>query len=184
MISHNHEKQPASNPESFMDDIRIRPIGVITSPFTDRANMPIQPCGARGVAGRVVIDEALAPGLKDLEKFSHIYLLYHFHMSRGFDLAVTPFMDPVERGLFSTRAPRRPNQIGLSIVRLERIEGNVLHILDVDVLDGTPLLDIKPYFRAFDAFPEAVSGWAESTQDGAGKVRSDDRFVNPAAKAE
>jgi len=162
-----------------MNDIRIRPIGVINSPFTDRANMPIQPCGARDVAGRIVIEEALAPGLKDLEGFSHIYLLYHFHMSTGFDLTVVPFMEPAERGLFSTRAPRRPNQIGLSIVRLERIEGNILHILDVDVLDGTPLLDIKPYFKTFDAFPEAICGWAESHQNKAGQVRSDKRFVSP-----
>ena len=81
--------------------------------------------------------------------------------------------------LFSTRAPRRPNQIGMSIVRLERIEGNILHILDVDVLDGTPLLDIKPYFKTFDAFPEAISGWAESHQSEAGRVRSDKRFVDP-----
>ena len=119
--------------------------------------------------------------LKDLEGFSHIYLLYHFHMSTGFDLTVVPFMEPAERGLFSTRAPRRPNQIGLSIVRLERIEGNTLHILDVDVLDGTPLLDIKPYFTTFDAFPEAVSGWAEAHQNKAGQVRSDTRFVDPKA---
>ena len=95
-----------------MDDIRMRPIGVINSPFTDRADMPIQPCGACDVAGRIVLEEALAPGLTDLEGFSHIYLLYHFHMSRGFDLTVVPFMEPAERGLFSTRAPRRPNQIG------------------------------------------------------------------------
>lgn len=165
-----------------MQDIILRPIGIIRSPFTDRSNMPIQPCGARDVAGRVEIDASLTLGLKDLDGFSHIYLLYHFHMSQGFDLTVIPFMDPASRGLFSTRAPRRPNQIGLSIVRLERIVDNVLHILDVDVLDGTPLVDIKPYFRTFDAFPEAVSGWAESQQAQAKRVRSDDRFVNPAAE--
>jgi tRNA-Thr(GGU) m(6)t(6)A37 methyltransferase TsaA len=108
--------------------------------------MPIQPCSASSVAGQVVLDESLADALKDLDDFSHIYLLYHFHMSQGFDLTVVTFMEPVRCGLFSTRAPRRPNQIGLSIVRIERIKGNVLHILDVDVLDGTPLLDIKPYF--------------------------------------
>lgn len=164
-----------------MNQIAFRPIGVIRSPFTERTNMPIQPCGARGVAGQVVLDESLADGLKDLDGFSHIYLLYHFHMSQGFDLTVVPFMEPARRGLFSTRAPRRPNQIGMSIVRLERIEGNVLHILDVDVLDGTPLLDIKPYFRTFDAHPDAVSGWAEAHQDQAGQVRSDERFVKTAS---
>ena len=160
-----------------MHGISFRPIGVIRSPFTERSNMPIQPCGARGVAGQVVLDASLADGLKDLGGFSHVYLLYHFHMSQGFDLTVVPFMEPAERGLFSTRAPSRPNQSGLSIVRIERIEGNVVHILDVDVLDDTPLLDIKPYFRTFDAYPEAVSGWAESRQDQAGQVRSDERFV-------
>ena len=162
-----------------MNEIVIRPIGVIHSPFTDRADMPIQPCGAGETPGRIVIDESLAPGLRDLEGFSHIYMLYHFHMSRGFDLTVVPFMEPAERGLFSTRAPRRPSQIGLSVVRLQRVEGNVVHILGVDVLDGTPLLDIKPYFRAFDAFPEAVSGWAEKHQEQAGEVRSDARFIHP-----
>jgi tRNA-Thr(GGU) m(6)t(6)A37 methyltransferase TsaA len=165
--------------EHSMNDIPVRPIGVINSPFNDRANMPIQPCGACGVAGQAVIEESLVLGLKDLKGFSHIYLLYHFHMSQGFDLTVIPFMEPMERGLFSTRAPRRPNQIGLSIVRLDRIEGNVLHILDVDVLDGTPLLDIKPYFKTFDAFPEALSGWAEIHQNQADQVRSDTRFINP-----
>ncbi|HDQ40242.1 MAG TPA: tRNA (N6-threonylcarbamoyladenosine(37)-N6)-methyltransferase TrmO [Desulfonatronum sp.] len=161
-----------------MTDIRIRPIGIIRSPFTDRANMPIQPCGARGVVGQVVLDEAFADGLKDLSGFSHIYLLYHFHKSRGYELTVVPFMEPRQRGLFSTRAFRRPNQIGLSVVRLNSVEGNILHILDVDVLDGTPLLDIKPYMKAFDAVPDALSGWAESHQGTANDIRSDDRFVD------
>jgi tRNA (Thr-GGU) A37 N-methylase len=142
-----------------MADISFHPIGIIRTPFTDRRNMPIQPSGARGVRGTVELDESLAPALKDLEGFTHIYLLYHFHMSQGFDLTVVPFMDPAERGLFATRAPRRPNQIGL------------------DVLDGTPLLDIKPYFRDVDAVQEAVSGWAETSEGKADTVRSDDRFV-------
>jgi tRNA-Thr(GGU) m(6)t(6)A37 methyltransferase TsaA len=160
-----------------MSDITFRPIGLIRTPFTDRRDMPIQPSGARGVRGQAVLDESLATALRDLEGFSHIYLLYHFHMSEGFDLTVVPFMDPQERGLFATRAPRRPNQIGLSVVRLERVEGAVLHLLDVDILDGTPLLDIKPYFRDVDAVQEAVSGWAETSEGKADTVRSDDRFV-------
>ncbi len=164
-----------------MNDICIRPIGIIRSPFTDRANMPIQPCGACNVAGQVVLEESFADGLKDLSGFSHIYLLYHFHMSRGYELTVVPFMEPRQRGLFSTRAPRRPNQIGLSVVRLKSVEGNIVHILDVDVLDGTPLLDIKPYMKAFDAFPDALCGWAESHQGTANDIRSDDRFVDSSA---
>ena len=162
-----------------MADITIRPIGVIRTPFTDRRDMPIQPSGARGVRGQAVMDESLAAALRDIDGFSHLYLLYHFHMSDGFDLTVVPFMDPQERGLFATRAPRRPNQIGLSVVRLERVEGTVLHLLDVDILDGTPLLDIKPYFKGIDAVPEAVAGWAEASLDKAASLRSDDRFVTP-----
>jgi len=162
-----------------MDEFRFRPIGVIRSPFTDRKNMPIQPCGARDVAGSIVVEECFVEALSDLGGFSHIHLLYHFHLSRGFDPTVIPFMEPASRGLFSTRAPRRPNQIGLSVVRLERVEGNVLHILDVDVLDGTPLIDIKPYMRAFDAYPDARCGWAEPYQDEADGMRSDDRFIDP-----
>ncbi len=162
-----------------MADITFRPIGVIRTPFTDRRDMPIQPSGARGVRGQAVMDESLAAALRDIDGFSHLYLLYHFHMSDGFDLTVVPFMDPQERGLFATRAPRRPNQIGLSVVRLERVEGTVLHLLDVDILDGTPLLDIKPYFKGIDAVPEAVAGWAEASLDKAASLRSDDRFVTP-----
>ena len=162
-----------------MEEIRIRPMGIIHSPFTDRKNMPIQPCGAGDTPGTVVVHPDLGDGLKDLDGFSHLHLLYHFHMSRGFDLTVVPFMDPASRGLFSTRAPRRPARIGLSVVRLERVEGNILHIRGVDVLDGTPLIDIKPYMRAFDCFPDAVCGWAEGCQDEADDIRSDDRFITP-----
>lgn len=113
--------------------------------------MPIQPSGAVGVRGTVEVFEDFQAGLKDLDGFSHIILLYYFHRSRSFDLQVVPFMDSQPRGLFATRAPKRPNPIGLSIVRLDRIEGGVLHIQNVDILDNTPLLDIKPYVPEFDA---------------------------------
>ncbi len=156
----------------------LTPIGVIRSPFTSLAGMPIQPGGARDVAGSVELDPALAPGLADLDGFSHVYLLYLFHASSGYDLTVTPFLDPAPRGLFATRAPRRPNPIGLSVVEVVAIEGAVVRLRGVDVLDGTPLLDIKPYAPAFDAPRGPVrSGWMEGRDASVAAVRSDDRFV-------
>lgn len=152
-------------------------IGSIHSPYTEREGMPIQPTGAPEVSGTVVVREEFAAGLKDLAGFSHIYLIYHFHRSRGFDLVTTPFMDDAARGVFATRAPRRPNPIGLSVVRLEKICGNVLHILGVDVLDGTPLLDIKPYVGAFDAPSVTRAGWLADEGREATSTRADGRFL-------
>ncbi len=124
--------------------------------------MPIQPTGAPDTAGRVVVLPEYAAGLQDLEGFSHIYLIYHFHRSRGCDLRPTPFMDDTPRGVFATRAPRRPNAIGLSVVGLDEVAGNVLRIRGVDVLDGTPLLDIKPHVKDFDTpVPPLRFGWLE-----------------------
>jgi tRNA-Thr(GGU) m(6)t(6)A37 methyltransferase TsaA len=155
--------------------LTYEPIGVIRSPFTDLSGMPIQPSQAIGVPGRIELVSELQGGLKDLEGFSHLILLYHFHKSTGYRLEVVPFLDTVARGVFSTRAPKRPNPIGLSIVRLITIEEATLLIEDVDVLDGTPLLDIKPYVPAFDHRPDARSGWLEKTAQH--NVRSDDRFI-------
>jgi len=136
----------------------LRPIGVIRSPFTDPASTPIQ--SARSVArGTVEVDGACADGLQDVEGFSHLILIYVFHQSAGYSLRVTPFLDRVERGLFATRYPARPNPVGLSVVRLLARRGNVLEIEGVDMLDGTPLLDIKPYVPEFDSRPEARTGW-------------------------
>jgi len=160
-----------------MDTIAFAPIGIIHSPFTVLTEMPVQPAGAKDVQGEVHLREDLCAGLKDLDGFSHIMLLYHFHKNSGFSLSVTPFMDTVERGLFSTRAPRRPNAIGISVLRLTRIEGCVLHVLDVDVLDGTPLLDLKPYVPAFDNFDASRTGWMEHNVAKAADLRSDGRFV-------
>jgi tRNA-Thr(GGU) m(6)t(6)A37 methyltransferase TsaA len=157
--------------------VDCKPIGIIRSPFSRREGMPIQPTGARGVAGRVEIDPAYVNGLDDLDGFSHIILLYHFHASEGFELTVVPFMDSVPRGLFATRAPRRPNPIGLSIVRLLRVEGAVLHIEDLDILDGTPLLDIKPYVPDFDSRSAVQTGWLQRTSAAVSTQRSDKRFL-------
>ncbi len=152
------------------------PIGTIHSPFTDIAGMPIQPSGARGVRGTIELRSDLCGGLADLDGFSRIILLYALHMSTGSSLAVIPFLDPAPRGIFATRSPKRPNAIGLSVVRLVGIDGCVLTIEDVDILDGTPLLDIKPYVPAFDAYPGERCGWLEHVAHNAQNTRSDDRF--------
>ena len=132
-----------------MDPIVFSPIAVVHSPYTQIAGMPIQTVAAQGVAGTVVVDSAYAPGLKDIDGFSHLWLVVYLHRIEGYALEVTPFMDDKPHGIFATRSPRRPNPIGLSLVRLLSVEGNTLHIEDVDLLDGTPVLDIKPVLKGF-----------------------------------
>lgn len=161
--------------------ISLHPIGVIHTPFTRLEGMPIQPPGAAGVKGTVEVYETYRKGLRDLDGFSHIILLYHFHRSKGFNLIVEPFMDSVSRGLFATRAPKRPNPIGLSVVQLEKIEEGTLHILNVDILDHTPLLDIKPYVPEFDAPREVRAGWLEKAVKTVSGLASDGRFNEPQA---
>ena len=156
--------------------IEFAPIGIIHSPFMEPEDMPIQPAGAVGVKGTVEVFEDFHPGLEDLDGFSHVILLYHFHRNRSFNLHVVPFMDSEPRGLFATRAPKRPNPIGLSIVQLDKIEDGVLHIQNVDILDGTPLLDIKPYVPEFDAQVEVRTGWLEKARKTVSRRKSDDRF--------
>lgn len=137
----------------------FQPIGLIRSPFARRDRTPIQPYRS-AAEGQVELLPQYEGGLRDLDGFSHIILLYFFHRADpGFDLSVTPFLDDEPKGLFATRYPRRPNPIGLSVVRLMRCERRVLHVAGIDVLDSTPLLDIKPYVPPFDAFPEAAFGW-------------------------
>ncbi|WP_305042035.1 tRNA (N6-threonylcarbamoyladenosine(37)-N6)-methyltransferase TrmO [Geoalkalibacter sp.] len=157
--------------------IEYAPIGIIRSPFADPRGMPIQPAGALGVEGRIEIFPEFQEGLQDLAGFSHLILLYHFHRSRGYSLRVEPFLDSHPRGLFATRAPRRPNPIGLSVVQLDRMEGGVLHIRNIDILDGTPLLDIKPYVPDFDAPREVRVGWLEKSGKTVAGQRSDARFT-------
>ena len=130
--------------------IQYEPIGIIHTPFKIPEGMPLQPAGASGIKGEVEVFSEYQAGLEDLDGFSHIILLYHFHRSKRFKLEVVPFLDSETRGLFATRAPNRPNPIGLSVVRLAGIDDRILRIENVDVLDGTPLLDIKPYVPAFD----------------------------------
>jgi len=159
-----------------MTTFEYKPIGIVHTPFAEREGMPIQPAGAKGVQGTIELFEEYHDGLKDLDGFSHLILIYHFHQSSGFKMQVTPFMDSTLRGVFSTRAPSRPNPIGLSIVKLNRIEDGVLFVENLDLLDGTPLLDIKPYVPKFDQQTQVKTGWLEQTKSDIIQHKADDRF--------
>ena len=159
-----------------MLEVTLRAIGVIHSPFQDLAGMPIQPTGEASASGRIEIFPEYQDGLKDLDGFSHVILIYHFHRVSSGTLTVTPFLDSEPRGIFATRSPTRPNPIGMSVVELHKIEGNTLYVDHLDVLDGTPLLDIKPYVPEFDYPPQRRIGWLEQAQGKARRMKSDDRF--------
>jgi tRNA-Thr(GGU) m(6)t(6)A37 methyltransferase TsaA len=156
--------------------ILYRPIGVIHSSFGSIENMPIQPTAAVGIRGIVEVFAEFVDGLKDLDGFSHLILLYHFHRVGKAGLTVTPFLDTEPRGVFATRAPSRPNPIGLSVVRLLSVEENILCIENVDIVDGTPLLDIKPYVPKFDHYEGERIGWLASARNKVGETRADSRF--------
>lgn len=156
--------------------ILYQPIGIINSPYNTPEGMPIQPPGAKGVKGTINIFPEFKKGLQDLDGFSHIILLYHFHRKENFQLMVTPFLDTESHGVFATRAPGRPNPIGLSIVKLILIKGNILTIENVDILNETPLLDIKPYVHEFDQQQVSRSGWLEKSRGKVVEKKSDDRF--------
>jgi len=140
-------------------------IGVIRSEHVAAEKTPIQPVYARGCRGHVEVSPDLAEGLCDLEGFSHIYLIYHMHRAGTTKLVVQPFLDDADRGIFATRAPCRPNPIGLSVVELVRRERNVLYVDGLDVLDGTPLLDIKPYVAKFDCIEGTRNGWLDEVDE-------------------
>lgn len=152
----------------------MRPIGVLHSPFTEPAGTPIQGVYAPESVGTAEVFAEFAEGLADIEGFSHLYLIYLFDRSPGYALTVMPSRDSTPRGVFATRAPRRPNPLGLSIVRLVAREGNLLRLAEVDFLDGTPLLDIKPYVPAFDCRADCRSGWLEGGED---RTVADGRFA-------
>jgi tRNA (adenine37-N6)-methyltransferase len=145
--------------------ILYQPIGVIRSIHTVPERTPAQPGYAQGCTGRAELLPEYAEGLRDLDGFSHIILIYHFHRAGPSQMTFTPFLHDREHGLFSTRAPNRPNPIGLSIVELTGREGPVLHLDRVDVLDGTPLLDVKPYVGRFDCFPDTRGGWQDEVDE-------------------
>jgi tRNA-Thr(GGU) m(6)t(6)A37 methyltransferase TsaA len=144
-----------------MRSIRLTPIGVIHSPFAEAAGTPVQAAAAPGIEGSVEVLAPYVAGLKDLEGFSHLVLLYYFHRAGPASLEVVPFLDDRVHGVFATRAAARPNPIGMSVVRLLGIEGAVLRICDLDMLEGTPLLDIKPYVPAFDHRVDTSTGWLQ-----------------------
>ena len=160
----------------MIDEIKYKPIGIIHSPFKELKGTPIQPTAAKGIKGTVGIFPEYAEGLKDIEGFSHIILIFYFHMSKNTLLKVKPYMDNRLRGVFSTRAPSRPNPIGLSVVRLVGVEGTTLYIRDVDIVDGTPLLDIKPYVPDFDIREVDKIGWLKENIHKLSSSKDDGRF--------
>jgi len=157
--------------------IQMETIGIIHSPFTELRGMPVQSLGVQSAEGNVVINEAYAEGLADLGGFSHIYLVYHFHKATRTEVRVVPYMDTEKRGVFATRSPLRPAHIGISVVELLNVSGNVLTVRGLDVLDGTPLIDIKPYVPQFDCWQNATSGWMKASRFDVGQRRSDGRFA-------
>lgn len=160
-----------------MNEIKYKSIGIIHSPFKEPKGTPIQPSGAYGINGTVKLFQEYSKGLKDVEGFSHIILIYHFHLSRKVSLKAKPYMDNEEHGIFAMRGPSRPNPIGISVVRLIRIEGNILYIQDVDIVDGTPLLDIKPYVPEFDIRDAKKIGWLEKVVHKLSISKDDGRFT-------
>jgi tRNA-Thr(GGU) m(6)t(6)A37 methyltransferase TsaA len=160
-----------------MHEIKYKPIGIIHSPFIEPKGTPIQSASAKDINGTVEVFPEYAEGLMDVEGFSHIFLIFHFHLSKKAPLKAKPYMDDEVHGIFSIRGPGRPNPIGISIVRLIRIEKNILHIKDIDIVDGTPLLDIKPYVPEFDTREVTKIGWLEKNVHKLSKSKDDGRFT-------
>ena len=160
-----------------MKEIIYKPIGIIHSPFKKTKGTPIQPIAAKDTEGVIEVYPEYSEGLLDLDGFSHIILLFHCHLSNKMFLKVKPYMDDIEHGVFSTRAPSRPNSIGLSIVSLVKIEKNLLYIKEIDIVDETPLLDIKPYIEKFDYRENSKKGWLEKNIKKVTKAKDDGRFI-------
>ena len=143
------------------DEIKFRPIGIIRTPFKDRDSVPSSTRKGKNSRGTIKIKDEFLEGLKDLPGFSHIVLVFHFHEIEDYKLYANPLLDDVKRSVFATRSPARPNPIGISIVRLEKVENQILYVSDLDMLDGTPLLDIKPYIPYWEPENEIKLGWLE-----------------------
>lgn len=144
-----------------MNEIKLRPIGYISSPYKEAQNIPIQGCFRDTVKAYCHLDEKYTDGLKDLEGFSHAILIYHFHKTTETKITAQPYLEKKEHGIFAIRSPYRPNKIGFSIVKIDQIMDNKLYFSEVDMLDGTPLLDIKPFVKQFDNRENTRSGWIE-----------------------
>lgn len=145
-----------------MKQITMHPIGVIHSPFKNTEGIPIQGIFNPHVEAWVELNEKYVKGLKDLDGFSHAILLYYFHKSQKEEIEGTPFLENRKHGIFAIRSPHRPNHIGFSIVKIKKIHHNKLYFSEVDMLDGTPVLDIKPYISYVDKRENAVAGWFET----------------------
>ena len=161
-----------------MEVVKYTPIGLIHSPFKHPQGTPIQPSGGAGVKAEIEIFSEFVAGLQDLDGFSHIILIYHCHLARTSQLQVKPFLDDAERGVFATRAPARPNPIALSVVRLNAIADQKLYVEDIDILDSTPLLDLKPYVPDFDTRKADRIGWLEKKASRAKTTTDDSRFID------
>ncbi|MFO7827920.1 MAG: tRNA (N6-threonylcarbamoyladenosine(37)-N6)-methyltransferase TrmO [Bacteroidales bacterium] len=159
-----------------MNLLNLQSIGTIHTPFKTTDGMPIQPTGARGTKGTIEVHPRYAEGLKDLDGFSHVILIYHFHQTKTYELIVKPFLDDEPHGVFATRAPKRPNPIGISVVKLIKIEDNILFVENIDVLNGTPLLDIKPFIPDVDSPEVDKLGWLEGKSNQMKDKKSNNRF--------
>ncbi|MCD6542931.1 MAG: tRNA (N6-threonylcarbamoyladenosine(37)-N6)-methyltransferase TrmO [Flavobacteriaceae bacterium] len=160
-----------------MKKIIYQPIGLVHSPFKEPKGTPIQASGAKGIQGKIEVFQEFTEGLKDLEGFSHIILIYHLHLIKESRIEVKPFLDKNTHGIFATRAPGRPNSIGISVVRLVSIDKNILTVKDFDIIDGTPLLDIKPYISEFDYRQVTKNGWYKENVHNLSESKDDGRFV-------
>lgn len=156
--------------------IELTAIGIIHSIFKNTVGIPIQPSLSQGESGTVEVFPQYKDGLRSLNGFSHIYLIYFFHLSHGYSLTVKPFLDDSSHGIFSTRAPKRPNGIGISVVELTKIKNNILYVKNIDIVDGTPLIDIKPYVSKFDCYTTTREGWLSKKTNDLNEHYSDERF--------
>ena len=163
-------------------NISVKPLGVIHSSYSTPEDMPIQSYNASNIEGTIEIFPEYSLGLQDLDHFSYIIVIYHFHKMKQEKLIVKPFLDIIKRGVFSTRAPIRPNHIGLSIVKLLEIKDTILYVQGLDIIDGTPLLDIKPYIPKFDTIQEGIGeikiGWLEKNIENMKTMKDDGRFLD------
>ncbi len=166
--------KPEPHPPTPTGPIALKPIGVVRSEFVSPVGTPIQPAFGREATGQIVIEPEYEAALDDIEGYDRLWVIFWMTGVRGWKPRVVPYHDTREHGLFATRSPARPNPIGISPVRLVRREGRVLHIAELDILDGTPVLDLKPYVPEFDAHPDARSGWFGEARGGRGTA--DERF--------
>jgi tRNA-Thr(GGU) m(6)t(6)A37 methyltransferase TsaA len=166
---------------TLMRPVRYVPIGIIHSPLKDPSGAPLQSVSAKHVKGTVEVFPKYVSGLRDIAGFSHLILIYHFHLSRRAPLTVRPYLDRKEHGIFATRAPVRPNPIGISIVRLRKVRGGTIWVEGLDVVDGTPLLDMKPYVPQFDVRSVQSIGWFKRNISKLNGIRADKRFTRRAS---